>query len=331
MPEICYVPRNFSAASLDIIDKANAICAEFAAQDITLTLRGLYYRLVARDLFPDSRRWARLPSGRWIQDSGGTKNADPNYKWLGDIINDARLAGLTDWDYLSDTTRSLRDLAHWSDPQEILGAVARQFRHERWSGQPVRPEVWIEKDALVGVIRNVCERNDVPFFSCRGYTSQTSMWEAAQRLIGYEDAGQDTVIIHLGDHDPSGIDMSRDIQDRLALFGSKVEVIRIALTMDQVDQYDPPPNPAKITDSRAGSYIREYRDPDVDAPGTARSWELDALDPSVLDTLIQDEIEQHRDRLLWRTATTRQNTEKRQLEAVNDRWPAVTAWLSAGE
>jgi hypothetical protein len=316
MPRIAYAEHEFSAGNLDIIDKSNAICAEFADRGINLTLRGLYYRLVARDLFPDSRKWAKLSTGRWVRDADGTKNADPNYKWLGTVINDARLAGLVDWEHLTDSTRNLRDLAHWADPESIMDAVARQYRHELWKDQKYHVEVWIEKDALVGVIEGVCRRNDVPFFSCRGYTSQTSMWEAAQRLIGFEDAGQQTIVIHLGDHDPSGIDMTRDIQDRLSLFGSLVRVERVALTMDQVEQYDPPPNPAKLTDSRVGGYMAEYGD---------ESWELDALDPAVLDALIQAEVERWRDDGVWQASVARQEYQKGLLVSVRERWPDVVA------
>ena len=84
------------------------------------------------------------------------------------------------------------------------------------------------------------------------------------------------MIIHLGDHDPSGIDMTRDIQERLQMFGADVYVKRVALTMNQIGTYNPPPNPAKITDSRASKYIDEYGN---------ESWELDALEPQVITDL----------------------------------------------
>jgi hypothetical protein len=321
MPRIAYVAKSFGAQSELMIARADAICAEFARQGIDLTLRGLYYRLVARDLFPDSRRWSKNAAGKWVRDENGTKNADPNYKWLGEIINDARLAGRIDWNYLSDVTRSLRDLAHWDDPQQIVDAVANQYRTARWADQPEHVEVWIEKDALVGVISGPCTANDVPYFSCRGYTSQTAMWEAAQRLIRIERDGQKVVIIHLGDHDPSGIDMTRDIRDRLALFGSGAEVIRIALTMDQVEQYQPPPNPAKLSDSRSTEYIDLYGD---------ESWELDALDPAVMAGLLTDEIARHRDETLWTAATERMNTDRFLLRQTSERWPDVIGFLRAG-
>lgn len=94
------------------------------------------------------------------------------------------------------------------------------------------------------------------------------MWSAAQRFIS-QDYRDNRVIIHLGDHDPSGIDMTRDIQERLQMFGADVYVKRVALTMNQIGTYNPPPNPAKITDSRASKYIDEYSN---------ESWELDALE-----------------------------------------------------
>jgi hypothetical protein len=297
VPIIEYVPKRFGQDRLAVIEQANLICAEYAAQGFDLTLRQLYYQFVSRGLIA---------------------NRQSEYKRLGDTINDARLAGAMDWNYIVDRTRNLRDLPHWADPQSILNAVASQYRTYRWDTQPYAVEVWIEKDALIGVIAGICEGQDVPYFSCRGYVSQSEMWSAAQRHLRYQANGQDPVVIHLGDHDPSGIDMSRDIADRLHLFGSRAEVRRIALTMDQVDQYQPPPNPAKITDSRAENYIEEY--------GT-ESWELDALDPATLAALITAEIDSYKDGTEWAARTGEMLNERQQLSAAADRWSDVTAWL----
>lgn len=301
MPRIAYIDKTFSPGSLEIIDRANTICAAYAAQGYDLTLRQLYYQFVSRG---------------WIA------NRQTEYKRLGSIVNDARLAGAIDWDYIVDRTRNLRDLAHWRSPEDIMHAVASQYRQERWKDQPYRLEVWIEKDALVGVIAQACERNDVPYFSCRGYTSQSELWGAARRLRGYEKNGQDTVVIHLGDHDPSGIDMTRDIGDRLRLFGSRAQVKRIALNMNQVEQYSPPPNPAKLTDSRAEGYIEEFGD---------ESWELDALDPATLDALVEAEIRSWRDEQAWEASTSRQEYQRGLLVAVEERWDEVAALVDGDE
>jgi hypothetical protein len=297
MPQISYRNQKFSAASLDVIAKANQICADYAAQGYDLTLRQLYYQFVARDWIP---------------------NKQSEYKRLGSIINDARMAGLLDWYYIVDRTRNLQSLPSWESPESIIDAVAQQYRTDRWADQSERVEVWIEKDALIGVISGVCERNQVDYFSCRGYTSQSEVWGAAQRLLGYNRTGQKAIVIHLGDHDPSGIDMTRDIDDRLFNFGANVEIIRIALNMDQVEQYGPPPNPAKLTDSRAAGYIERFGDD---------SWELDALDPATLDALIENEILRHRDVDAWADSTRRMEHEKELLAAVSNRWDDVAAFV----
>ena len=293
MPRITYQSKTFRPATQRIIDIANRICAEYAEQGFDLTLRQLYYQFVARDLLP---------------------NRQSEYKRLGDIINDARVAGEMDWDYIVDRTRNLRDLAHWNSPSHIIDAVAAQYRTDRWANQPHRVEVWVEKDALIGVIAKAAEAEDVAYFSCRGYTSQSELWGAAQRMVRYEKAGQKPVVIHLGDHDPSGVDMTRDIADRMTLFGASVKVDRIALNMDQVTLYDPPPNPAKLTDSRAGGYISRYG---------SSSWELDALDPTTLDRLIRSTIGRYRDQDQWGDDTGAMNSQRSTLARVARQWPRV--------
>jgi len=180
----------------------------------------------------------------------------------------------------------------------------------------------LEKDALVGVIERTCRDVDVSYFSCRGYTSQSEMWGAAQRFIKHAKDGQMTHVIHLGDHDPSGIDMSRDIEERIRMFMTHhigtsknlFEFTRIALNMDQVQQYQPPPNPAKSTDSRFQGYSDEHGD---------ESWELDALEPSVLDALIRDKIAEIRDDEAFEEKKDQEEREKAQLALVSDNWSRV--------
>jgi hypothetical protein len=295
MPKICYRQKKFSADRLDKIDKANVIIAEYAAQGFELTLRQLYYQFVSRDFIANNQR---------------------EYKNLGDIINDARLAGLVDWEAIVDRTRNLQKLAHWDAPSDIISACANQYRIDKWADQPYRVECWIEKDALVGVIEGVCNELDIPFFSCRGYTSQSEMWSAAMRLKSHRKGDQKPLILHLGDHDPSGKDMTRDITDRLSEFsGGEIEVRRLALNMPQVEQYNPPPNPAKITDSRAEGYIAEFGD---------ESWELDALEPAVIATLIRDETYAVRDADLWAAQVKEEETQRKQLGKVSEQWETIT-------
>lgn len=297
MPRIKYVSKRFREDTLLRIRAANHIIAEYMEQGFKLTLRQLYYQFVSRD---------------WLT------NTQRSYKQLGDTVNDARLAGLIDWEAIEDRTRNMQCNAHWDSPGEIVRACAQQFKMDLWDGQDYYCEVWVEKDALIGVLEGVCTDLDVPYFACRGYTSQSEMWRAAQRLTAHEDAGRRTVIFHLGDHDPSGIDMTRDIQDRLDMFLSDVEVRRIALNLDQVEEYDPPPNPAKATDARFESYQREFGD---------ESWELDALEPRVIVNLIEEHVGELID---WERRDARieeQDTARHELSTVSKRWADVVEGL----
>lgn len=301
MPLICYVPKSFRPDTKTRIDQTNEIIAEYQAQGFKLTLRQLYYQFVSRDLIA---------------------NTVQSYKSLGDVVNDGRLAGLIDWDAIEDRTRNLRSSPHWSSPRSIVRACADQFAVDLWDKQENYVEVWIEKDALVGVIEGICTDLDVPYFACRGYTSQSEMWGAAQRLIEREKAGKKTTIIHLGDHDPSGIDMTRDIQDRLELFGSTAVIHRIALVFEQIEQYNPPPNPAKTTDARYQSYADRFGE---------ESWELDALEPSVIVDLIREAVQDRINWDAWEEALRRQKTGRDQLGKVSRRWDSVVEYLGNGD
>jgi hypothetical protein len=297
VPKIAYIDKRIGGKRLAVINKANEIITTYAAQGFRLTLRQLYYQFVARDLIANNQK---------------------EYALLGDTINDARLCGLIDWNAIEDRTRNLRSVAHWTSPQSIVDSCAEQFRIDKWAKQSVRPEVWIEKDALAGVVEGICHELDVPYFSCRGYTSQSEMWAGAMRLKSHLQNGQDTLILHFGDHDPSGKDMTRDITERLELFMGGTEVRRLALNMNQIDKFNPPPNPAKLTDSRATAYIAEFGD---------QSWELDALEPSVIVELIRSTVEEVRDADAWGEAVDEEDNHRSMLSRVATNWDTVTTTL----
>jgi hypothetical protein len=132
--------------------------------------------------------------------------------------------------------------------------------------------------------------------AARGYSSATLFYEIAkERICPALEHGQDVAVLHLGDHDPGGLDMTGDLQDRLSLYaGATVDVRRVALNMDQVEAFDPPPNPAKESDKRFEAYRREYGE---------SCWELDALPPKELARLTREAIEAHIDWLQWGDST----------------------------
>jgi len=270
MAKELFIEQPFRRKTLERIEQANAIIDEYQAEGMTLTLRQLYYQFVARGLLENKQR---------------------NYDALGDTISKARLGGLVDWDAIEDRTRFLRGRSNSYDPETALRSLSRRYSIDMWRNQETRIEVWIEKDALLGVIDTICRRNDVDYFACRGNVSQSAPYEAGKRMERYQRDGYRTVVIHLGDHDPSGLDMTRDNQDRINLFGwDETEVRRIALNRDQIDDFNPPPNPVKMTDSKAPAYIAEHG---------YSSWELDALEPRVMRDLLQEVIDEYKDVDAW--------------------------------
>jgi hypothetical protein len=285
MPRICYREKTFTAEHQAIIATADQICDEYEAQGFKLTLRQLYYQFVARAII---------------------ENSQQSYKRLGSIINDARIAGQLDWDAIEDRTRNLETLASWETPGDLLEACADQFKYDLWADQDHRVEVWVEKEALVGIIQPICDELRVPYFACRGYTSQSEAWAAGRRFKGYNGENQGVVVLHLGDHDPSGIDMTRDNLERIQLFSEfgDVKLIRLALNEEQVHRYRPPPNPAKVTDSRAEGYIAKFGH---------ESWELDALEPKVIADLIRRNVKKYRDAEVWRESLEREEKAQERL------------------
>lgn len=290
--KICYKEINFKNKSLNLIETANDIVNEYKQQGYDLTLRQLYYQFVARDVIPNSQK---------------------SYDNLGALINNARLSGLIDWNAIEDRTRNIRNIFHWNDPNQLLLSAANQFDINKWEGQTEYVEVWVEKDALVGIVGQAAKVYDVPYFSCRGYVSQTEMWGAAQRIMNkLETEHTHATIIHLGDHDPSGKDMTRDIKERLNMFVThhgfdedSVEIRRVALEMSQIRKYNPPPNPAKLTDSRCGKYIAEYG---------LSSWELDALEPMVLEEIITKSVGELINEDLFEKMKKQENEIKKELK-----------------
>jgi hypothetical protein len=304
--KITYIEKRFAAKTQKLIQLADNIIAEYAAQGFDLTLRQLYYQLVARGFIP---------------------NRQKEYKKLVKTISDARMAGLISWTAIVDRTRNLASNPHWDKPASVIDAARYSFALDKWDNQRYRPEVWIEKDALRGVISGVCNGLDVPHFSCRGYNSQSEMWRAAQRMDRHIIKGQIPYIIHLADHDPSGLDMSRDIWDRFEQFGAGIKgkdfhVKRVALNHSQVEQYQPPPNPAKLTDSRIDGYSEKYG---------FESWELDALEPTVIAEIITAEIDQIRDLEKWLQKQRLESGYLEELEKLVDNYEQVQELLRGND
>jgi hypothetical protein len=279
----CFVPKNFGADRKATIDTANSIIATYQAQGYRLTLRQLYYQFVSKDLI---------------------QNTERSYKNLGATISDGRLAGLIDWDAIEDRVRVPKVPLEFSSVEHLVNSATSWYRLPRWDGQENYVELWVEKDALAGVLQPIAHEFHVTLMVNRGYSSQSAMFESARRFQG-SGHGMAKHLLYLGDHDPSGEDMVRDVGDRLEMFGvAALRVKKLALTMGQVEQYQPPPNPAKLSDSRAAKYVDKHGD---------QSWEVDALPPNVLGEIIRTELQTLVDQDKVDAVVERENVHKRQL------------------
>jgi len=289
-----FVEHKFSAESHAIIQTASGILAEYAEQGYRLSLRQLYYQLVARGLIENSLR---------------------SYKRIGSIVSDARLAGLLDWDMIEDRNREAMTNPHWNTPAEILESAAQQFRVDLWREQPYHVEVMVEKDALSGILWPVCQELDVRFTANKGYSSSSAMYEAGRRMARASCSGKKLMVLYLGDHDPSGIDMTRDIRERLEQFAhyERIELERLALNYDQVELWSPPENPAKESDSRFEAYAAEFGE---------WSWELDAVEPATLSGLVEKAIRRVIDKKKWKAAQQTQADMRLDIAALAAEWRA---------
>jgi hypothetical protein len=299
---ICYKPHSFQRAQRETVLQAANIIEEYSDKGFDLTLRQLYYQFVSRGLLD---------------------NTDGNYNRLGNIVVDGRMSGVIPWDKIKDRSRTLRGVEHQDSPAEAIQDLAESYRIDKWRTQNHRVEVWVEKDALIGVLGNACVPYDIDFYAAHGFDSVTMLWQAAQhRFVPYVSTGQPVTILHLADHDPSGIDMTRDIKDRLQVFmGGRMknlEIKRIALNWEQVERYQPPANKIKepTEDSQGESRAAAYRE----RFGTDECWELDALDPEIIVDLIQSEIQNYIEPDLWDSAVEREDDERRQLRDVASTW-----------
>lgn len=313
-------------ARLDLI---NAIIEEYQEQGYVLTLRQLYYQLVSRDVVP---------------------NTPAEYEKLSVLLKEGRMGGIVDWSAIEDRIRVPESPASWVSPMEILNQCIKQFALPRMGGQETYLEVWVEKDALSGVLERVTQPYHVPIMVNRGYSSASAMYEAYKRFANrYGYGGCSKIrILYLGDFDPSGIDMIRDVENRICEFflgkagafdkwlvtttvrgKPKIksclgfpqlwkqickeklkidfEIVPIALTREQIDQYQPPPNPAKRTDSRFNKFEEKHGDV---------SYEVDALRPEVLNQILTNAIEEHIDRPLYESIVRQESEDRNRLKGL---------------
>lgn len=280
------------------LEKVNAIIENYVAKGYRLTLRQLYYQLVKDNIIA---------------------NDDKEYAKLSDLLVKGRMCGIVDWEAIVDRNRTPQLPYNYENPDEALIDLGNTYRIDRQEGQDNYVELWVEKDALSEVLSRKSVHYHVNLMVNRGYTSCTAVYESANRFRRAIKNGKSANIIYVGDHDPSGLDMVRDINTRLETFGLKepVNVQHIALTMPQVQLYDLPENPAKIKDPRAGWYIKNFGE---------MSWEVDALTPEVLHETIDLHIEKLINMEKFNEIVERERTERNQIKILPELITDLRAW-----
>lgn len=287
--------NGFQKHNVAMLEKIDKILASFDGQKITL--RQLHYQLVSKF---------------------GTPNDRAAYNRLSDLMTNARNAGRIDWDALEDRTHNLIAPSAWSSPSDLVHAAASAYKENPWAAQEHRPEVWIEKDALTGVIDGVCRELRVPYYACKGFDSTTEKKLAGDRLREYIDDGQTPIIFYLGDFDPRGLDMSRDTMARVELYvGEPVEVRRLALNPDQITDDMPTAIPKK-GDICTPAFIKAHGN---------RAVELDVLPTATLVELVREAVEPLIDWKLWDKVLANETKRRSQIYAAAEHWDDVQKFL----
>jgi hypothetical protein len=210
------------------------------------------------------------------------RNTQSDYNQLSKWLVSDRLAGALPWEWIEDRLRKPRHVPAWEDLDAFKEVIRRSYRRSVWQDQPRYQEAWLEKDALSGIFADALQPYGVTFNVGRGFDSATSVKGAADR---YGD-GAGVTVLYFGDFDPSGEDMVRSFRERLLELGSEPEIIKCALTFEDIERYSLPPDFTKTTDSRSPAFVERYGDVAV---------ELDALPRDVLRGRLTHEVERRMD------------------------------------
>lgn len=285
-----------------LIQEAKKVISEY---DIRLTLRQIYYRLVAKQLI---------------------ENAVTNYKSLSKALVEARLSGEIPFSDMTDMTRrAITDVTrHYEGqiyieeefaPEKIIEGTEyfgsslnylknndKEFKLPRWNNQPIHTEIWLEKQALEGLFRTITDDKEVVLGTCRGYPSWDFLYSAAVRLKRIDKSIR---IYYFGDFDPSGKDIYRFVQSAFRTFGISADFELVAITLKQIEEYDIPHAPTKTTDSRSANHVARYGDIAV---------ELDAVEPKILLQLIEGVIDNSFDTKTYDKSSKEQKKQQEEIK-----------------
>lgn len=285
-----FIEKAFNKDTMVLIEWAGKELEKYAKEGYSASLRQLYYRGVAQNLY---------------------KNCQDSYNKLGRVVSDARLAGWIDWDHIEDRGRRAINPNLWESPKDILVGAHQSFQTDLWKDQPNHVIVMVEKQAMEGVFVPVCSEYRVKFCVNKGYSSSSALYEIGKHIqTTVRTKHKNVIVIYAGDFDPSGLHMASDVHDRLQLFSQcEITTLRVALTQKQIGRYNPPPQFAKESDSRYEQFVQQHGE---------HCYEMDSLDPLVLAGVIKAAISAQIDQRKWTLAKLKEAEMKDHLQDVID-------------
>jgi len=291
------VPKVWETDLQGLVRSILRIVEDYQQQDIIQTLRGYYYDLVSEGLIP---------------------NAIEIYKKMGKLISDLRYSGHIDWSAMEDRARKKEMHIEWDNIDDALKTITHIYRLPRWQDQDKYIEFFTEKDTMYPRLAPLTNKYHIPLCINRGYASSSVIYDLSKRVIEKLEDGKEVVILYLGDHDPSGLNMIEDMEKRLTEFledgreyiEPNFKIIHVALTKEQIKKYNLPPNPAKMSDTRSKKYIEEHG---------SISWEVDAMKPQIMRAIVEKEILNHIDVDKYNAWIKKEEKEKQALKEFGEK------------
>jgi hypothetical protein len=300
--------RQLSARAIEILERERP-----------MTLRQLFYRAIS---------------------AGALQNSQLEYKRLGSIMTRLREANNVPRTWIVDHVRATLKPSSWSGLGDFGETVRDAYRKDFWSSLNHHVEVFVEKDAIAGTIQPVTKEFDIALRVCRGYASVSFAGEIADEWQRIE---KPIFAYYLGDFDPSGFDLERDLREKLARYSGRWCVQsdifdenrswaklttgpgytvdsdsfcwgRLAVQYADFHDHNLIPLPVKQKDRRARAFIERHGD---------ECAEVDALPPSELRSRVRQAIESHIDQERWKRLQKTEELEKETLERVMKGWKKV--------
>ncbi len=252
------------------------------AEQRPMTVRQVFYQLVSRQVIA---------------------KAEAEYKTtVVRLLAEMRLNGHIPFHWIADNTRWMRKPRTFDSLKGMLELSTQTYRRALWNDQSTYVEIWLEKDALAGVLYEETESWDVPLMVTRGYPSLSYLHGAAMAIA---NCGKPAYLYYFGDHDPSGVDIPRATEQRIRDFAPEAEIHfeSVAVTPEQIRLLNLPTRPTKTSDTRSKNFSGE-------------SVEVDAMPPATLRALVKNCIEQHIDKRALKATEEIEAAERETLETI---------------